>query len=179
MGKRFELTNATHINEVTVGGNDRDFERMLDDFLERMSHVDRKLSLDTQKKILRDSTADAIKSLRAKVKTSYKKHTGYAVRSVKAKTKESRSQRGTVYTTFGYRDKNIPDIYNKNIINRDGSYRVRPKPATYIGIWGDLGTKKIRGRFVLRLEWQAHKEKIKKKLEEQILKLMDSGFLNK
>ena len=23
MGKRFELTNATHINEVTVGGNDK------------------------------------------------------------------------------------------------------------------------------------------------------------
>jgi len=42
-----------------------------------------------------------------------------------------------------------------------------------------LGTKKIRGRSVLRLEWQAHKERIKKKLEEQILKLMDSGFLNK
>ena len=41
MGKRFELTNATHINEVTVGGNDKEFEHMLDDFLERMSHVPR------------------------------------------------------------------------------------------------------------------------------------------
>lgn len=179
MGKRFELTNATHINEVTVGGNDIDFEHMLDDFLERMSHVDRKLSLDTQKKILRDSTADAIKSLRAKVRTSYKKHTGYAARSVRAKTKESRTQRGTVYTTFGYRDKHLPDIKNYNIRNRNGEFRTKPKPATYIGIWGDLGTKKIRGRSVLRLEWQAHKERIKKKLEEQILKLIDSSFLNK
>ena len=160
------------ITEVTVGENDRDFENMLNDFLERMSSVDHKLSMQIQKKILRDSTAEAVRSLRSRIRSVYKKHTGYAARSVRAKTAESRTQRGTVYHTFGYRNKHLPD----KIRNLDGSYRVKPKPATYIGIWGDLGTKKIQGRDVLHSEWMQHKDRIKKRLEEEIQKLIRSGL---
>lgn len=164
------------ITEITVGENDRDFENMLNDFLERMSSVDHKLSMQIQKKILRDSTAEAVRSLRSRIRSVYKKHTGYAARSVRAKTAESRTQRGTVYHTFGYRNKHLPDIHNTKIRNLDGSYRVKPKPATYIGIWGDLGTKKIQGRYVLHSEWMQHKDRIKKRLEEEIQKLIRSGL---
>lgn len=173
------MAESKHLNEVMIGENDRDFERMLDDFLDRMSSVEKKLSMQTQKKILRDSTAEAVKSLRAKVRSTYKKHTGYAARSVRVRIRESKTQRGTVYATFGYRDKHLADIHNYKIKNLDGSYRVRPKPATYIGIWGDLGTSKIRKRNVLTSEWNAHKERIKQKLEDYFLKEFDSGFLNK
>ena len=76
------------ITEITVGENDRDFENMLNDFLERMSKVDHKLSMQIQKKILRDSTAEAVRSLRSRIRSVYKKHTGYAARSVRAKTAE-------------------------------------------------------------------------------------------
>ena len=180
MGVKFELTNAVHINETIGGGKgDLEFEKMLDDFLERMSHVDKKLSMQRQKKILRDSTAEAVRSLRRAVRMNYKKHTGYAIKSVRVKTAESKTQRGTVYTTFGYRDRHLPDILNTKIINRNGDYRVKPKPATYIGIWGDKGTKKNSAREVLSREWNANKERIKAKLEEAFQETFKDGYLNK
>lgn len=180
MGVKFELTNAVHIKE-TIGGEkgDLEFEKMLDDFLERMSNVDKKLSMQTQKKIVRNATAEAVRSLRRAVRMNYKKHTGYAYRSVRAKTAESKTQRGTVYTTFGYRDRHLPDIQNTNIINRNGDYRIKPKPATYIGIWGDKGTKKNSAREVLSKEWNANKGKIKTKLEEAFQEVFKNGYLNK
>ena len=39
-----------HVTEVLIGSrNDADFETMLDDFLNRMQNVDKKLSVQTQK----------------------------------------------------------------------------------------------------------------------------------
>ena len=74
------------ITDTVIGGDDAGFERMLDQFLRQLGDVDKKLSLDTQKKILRDATAPAVRSLRSRTRAAYKKGTGRAAKSVKTST---------------------------------------------------------------------------------------------
>lgn len=162
----------------TVIGQHSEFENMLTEFLKHMEKFDKKLSLQTQKIILRQATADAVKSLRARTRRAYHRRTGYAYKSVKQTTKNSQTRKGLAYTTYGWRNKNLKDIVTKRR-NKDGSLRVKPKPATYIGIWNDLGTKHIRGKNILSSEWRNHKERIKKNIEDAITVILRDSMLRK
>lgn len=161
-----------------VIGDNIEFERMLDEFLRHMEKFDQKLSLQTQKIILRQSTKDAVKSLRSRTRATYAKRTGRAYKSVKQVVKNSSTRKGIAYTTYGWRNKGIKEIYTKRR-NQDGTFRQRPKPATYIGIWNDLGTKHIRGQHILSSEWRNHKEKIKKNIEDAITVILNESLLKK
>lgn len=161
------------ITDTVIGGSDDGFERMLDDFLRRLGDVDKKLSLDTQKKILRDATAPAVRSLRSRTRSAFTKRTGRAAHSVKTSTKNSKTRPGLAFTTYGWRNKGIQPI---KYINRKGRLRERPKPATYIGIWQDLGTQRIRGQHILEAEWAAQKTQIQNRITQAILQQIQSGF---
>lgn len=164
---------SDYITDTVLGGDDAGFERMLDQFLKQLGDVDKKLSLDTQKKILRDATAPAVKSLRSRTRSAYKKGTGRAAKSVKTSTKNSKSRPGLAFTTYGWRNKGIQPI---KYINRKGRLRERPKPATYIGIWGDLGTVKQAGKHILESEWAAQKTQIQNRITQAILQQIRDGF---
>ena len=173
-----------HVQEITIGDRESaDIEKIFDDFLKRMENVDKKLSIQTQKIVLKGSTQQAVRSLRQRTRRAFKKHTGYARRSVKQVTKESQTLKGVAYTTFGWRDKGLPDIESTTL--RKGYsdwYRIKPKPATYIGIWNDLGTgkrNKLRARHILRDEWQSHKAEIINNLEKALIEIIDKGLVNK
>ena len=171
-----------HVKEITIGDRQSDdLERVFDDFLKRMENVEKKLSIQTQKIVLKGSTAAAVRSLRQRTRRAFKKRTGYAARSVKQVTKESKTVKGIAYTTFGWRDKGLKDIESKKL--RKGYsdwYVIKPKPATYIGIWQDLGTKNnLRARHILRDEWQSHKSQIIQDLEKSLLEIIDKGLVNK
>lgn len=167
-----------HVTETLIGSrNDADFETMLDDFLKRMQNVDKKLSVQTQKIVLKGSTEDAVKSLRNRTRTAFKRHTGYAARSVKQVTKESRVTKGVAYTTFGWRDKNLPDIHTKKMRKDGTGFVIKPKPATYIGIWQDLGTIHLKPRHILRDEWESHKKQIIRNIEQSIFEIIDKGLV--
>lgn len=161
------------ITDTVIGGSDDGFERMLDDFLKRLGDVDKKLSLDTQKKILRDATAPAVRSLRSRTRSAFTKRTGRAARSVKTSTKNSKTRPGLAFTTYGWRNKGIQPI---KYINRKGRLRERPKPATYIGIWGDLGTVKQAGKHILESEWNAQKTQIQNRITQAIMEKIREGF---
>ena len=161
------------ITDTVIGGNDEGFERMLDQFLKQLGDVDKKLSLDTQKKILRDATAAAVRSLRSRTRASYKKHRGNGWRSVKLSVKNSKTRPGLAFTTYGWRNKGIQPI---KYINRKGRLRERPKPATYIGIWGDLGTVKQAGKHILESEWNAQKTQIQNRITQAIMEKIREGF---
>lgn len=164
---------SEYITDTVVGGNDEGFERMLDQFLKQLGDVDKKLSLDTQKKILRDATAPAVRSLRSRTRSAFTKRTGRAARSVKTSTKNSKSRPGLAFTTYGWRNKGIQPI---KYVNRKGKLRERPKPATYIGIWGDLGTVKQSGKHILESEWSSQKTQIQNRITQAILQQIQNGF---
>ena len=53
------------MNDVIIGGDTEAIERLFDEFLDHMSQFDKRLSLQTQKIILRNAVAPAVRSLRA------------------------------------------------------------------------------------------------------------------
>lgn len=163
-------------DDVVIGGDIAAMERLFDEFLEHMSQFDKRLSLQTQKIILRDAVAPAVRSLRGATRAAWPKRTGRAWRSVKTTTKNSRSRPGVAYATYGWSNKGIkPEVY----ITRKGRWRQRPKPATYIGIWGDLGTVKQAGRGIFRSEWQNHENEIRETVTRAIIRIMRESKLSK
>lgn len=161
------------ITDTVIGGSDEGFERMLDQFLKQLGDVDKKLSLDTQKKILRDATAAAVRSLRSRTRASYKKHRGNGWRSVKLSLKNSKTRPGLAFATYGWRNKGVDESKAEN---RKKNGTLRPKPATYIGIWGDLGTVKQAGKHILESEWAAQKTQIQNRITQAILQQIRDGF---
>ena len=155
----------------TVIGEQSDLEKLLDQFLERMEQFDKRTSIKEQKTILRNAVKPAVVSLRSKTRGAYKRRTGRAWRSVRTKAAASRTRPGIAFTTYGWSDKGVEPIYTKRL-RRDGAHRQRPKPARYIGIWGDLGTWSQPGKGIFKTEWASHKEQIKNSIEKQIIDIM-------
>lgn len=163
-------------DDVVIGGDIAAVERLFDEFLEHMSQFDKRLSLQTQKIILRNAVAPAVRSLRGATRTAWPKRTGRAWRSVKTTTKNSRSRPGVAYATYGWSNKGIkPEVY----ITRRGCWRQRPKPATYIGIWGDLGTVKQTGKGIFRSEWQNQENAIRETVSRAIIRVMRESKLSR
>lgn len=163
-------------DDVIIGGDIAAMERLFDEFLDHMSQFDKRLSLQTQKIILRDAVAPAVRSLRGATRAAWPKRTGRAWRSVKTTTKNSRSRPGVAYTTYGWSNKGIkPEVY----ITRKGRWRQRPKPATYIGIWGDLGTVKQTGKGIFRSEWQNQENAIRETVTRAIIRIMRESRLSR
>lgn len=163
-------------DDVVIGGNIAAMERLFDEFLDHMSHFDKRLSLQTQKIILRNAVAPAVRSLRAATRRTWQKRTGRAWRSVKTTAKNSRSRPGVAYATYGWSNKGIkPEVY----ITRKGRWRQRPKPATYIGIWGDLGTVKQTGKGIFRSEWQNQENAIRETVSRAIIRIMRESKLSR
>lgn len=164
--------------ESEIGGN-IELEKMLDEFLEHMAQFGRKTSLTEQKKILRTAVKPAVTSLRARTRATWPKRTGRAWRATRTTAKNSKTRPGIAFTTYGWSNKGIKPIYTKRL-KRDGvSYRERPKPATYIGIWGDLGTKRQQAHGIFKSEWASHKEQIKKSIQNQITDIMKKAKISK
>lgn len=163
-------------DDVIIGGDIAAMERLFDEFLDHMSQFDKRLSLQTQKIILRDAVAPAVRSLRGATRGAWPKRTGRAWRSVRTTTKNSRSRPGVAYATYGWSNKGIkPEVY----ITRKGRWRQRPKPATYIGIWGDLGTVKQTGKGIFRSEWQNQENAIRETVTRAIIRIMRESKLSK
>lgn len=161
-------------NEFTPAGED--MEKLFDEFLGHMAQFDRRLSLQTQKIILRGAVAPAVRSLRSATRQSWHKRTGRSRRSVRTTTKNSKRIPGVAYTTYGWSNKGIQPI---KYVNSKGRMRERPKPATYIGIWGDLGTVRQPGKGVFRSNWDANKKGIEDTLTRAIIKIMRESKLSK
>ena len=163
-------------DDVIIGGDTAAMEKLFEDFLEHMSQFDKRLSLQTQKIILRNAVAPAVRSLRGATRSAWPKRTGRAWRSVKTTTKNSRSRPGVAYATYGWSNKGIkPEVY----ITRKGRWRQRPKPATYIGIWGDLGTVKQTGKGIFRSEWQNQENAIRETVSRAIIRIMRESKLSR
>ena len=163
-------------DDVVIGGDIAAMERLFDEFLQHMQQFDDRLNLQTQKIILRNATAPAVRSLRAATRRTWQKRTGRAWRSVKTTAKNSRSRPGVAYATYGWSNKGIkPEVY----ITRKGRWRQRPKPATYIGIWGDLGTVKQTGKGIFRSEWQNQENAIRETVSRAIIRIMRESKLSR
>lgn len=134
--------------------------------------IDRKLALATQKNILKFAGENAYQDLRQKTKHTYKKRTGYGWKSTKKKIATSRTNRNSAYMTYGWRNKGTPDMPKSK--KNPG---IRPKPATYIGIWGDMGTKKcIKGARLLKKNWDLYRTDIIYKINSQTERVMKEIF---
>lgn len=157
--------------------NSEDLEIAFDQFLDKMQKVDRRLSVQTQKILLREATKDAVKSLRVKTRTSWHKRTGDASKSIKAKVGTSSVDKNQAYVTWGWRNKGIPDRRKYSIKNYSDA--IAPKPATYIGIWQDLGTQRgIKAKHIFRNEWNVQKPKISKTIQDAIEEILKLSFKN-
>lgn len=163
-------------DDVVIGSDTAAMERLFDDFLRHMEQFDRRLSVQTQKIILRNAAAPAVKGLRAATRRTWPKRTGRAWRSVRAITKESKTFRGAAYTVWGWSNKGAPKM---EYTNRQGRLRQRPKPATYIGIWGDLGTVRQTGRGIFRSEWQNREPVLRETITRAIIRIMRESKLSK
>ena len=146
---------------MIIGENERELERMFDDFLAAMEKFDKKTSAQTQRKILREAIAPAVRDLRKATRTEYTSRTGRSRRSVRTTVKASKKRPGIQY------------------VNRKNRRRERPKPATYIGIWQDLGTKSIQGHHIFEPQWAAHKKRIIDALTEKIQAIMKESKISK
>lgn len=154
--------------ETVIGGNG-DLEKLFDDFLNRMQDFDRRTNLQTQRKILRDAVKPAVLSLRRATRSAWPKRTGRAWRSVRTAAKNSKTRPGLAFATYGWSNKGIQPIKYKN---RKGKDRERPKPATYIGIWGDLGTQRQGAKGIFKTQWESQKTQIIHRLESSITDIM-------
>lgn len=161
---------------MIIGENERDLERIFDDFLDRMEQFDKKTSAQTQRKILREAIAPAVQDLRKATRTEYTSRTGRGRRSVRTTVKASKKRPGIQYATYGWSNKGIQPIY---YVNRKNRRRERPKPATYIGIWQDLGTASVQGHHIFEPQWAAHKKRIIDALTEKIQAIMKESKISK
>lgn len=160
-------------NTNTVIGGDSELEKMFDAFLLRMQTFERKTSLQTQRSILRAAVKPAVLSLRRATRTAWPKRTGRAWRSVRTAAKNSKTRPGLAFATYGWSNKGIKPIYtNRRKKGAGGGYRQRPKPATYIGIWGDLGTQRQGAKGIFKTQWASQKPQIIKRLEGAITDIM-------
>lgn len=164
--------------ETEIGGN-VDLERLFDEFLDHMSDFERRTSLQEQKKVLRNAVKPAVTSLRQATRATWPKRTGRAWRSVRTTTKNSKTRPGIAFSTYGWSNKGIKPVYYGGRRKRNGELRERPKPATYIGLWGDLGTKRQAGHGIFKTQWSSQKEQIKKRLENQIIDIMKKAKISK
>lgn len=163
------------INNLEIGWDTSELSKALEQFAKYLAEVDRKLAGDTQKIILRNAIKNAVKSLRQETKTTWKKHTGNAVKSVGFRVKASKTRKGVYYATYGWRGKR-----KKRAEGDTRKGRVIAPPASqYIGIWNDLGTKNINGKHVFNAEWLKQKNSIQKDITEAIQGIIKQNLLNK
>lgn len=158
------------MRDIHIGDNEKEIEKLFDEFLEHMEQFDRKTSAQKQREILRKAVRPAVLDLRSATRSSFKKDTGRSRRSVRITVKNSKNRPGVQYATYGWSNKGIPHITYRM---RNGKERKRPLPATYIGIWQDLGTRKgLRARGIFKTHWSAQKTSIIRSLETQIAAIM-------
>lgn len=158
------------MSEIHIGDNEKEIEKLFDEFLAHMEQFDRRTSAQKQREILRKAVRPAVLDLRSATRSAFKKDTGRSRRSVRTTTKASKNRPGVQYATYGWSNKGIPHITRRM---RNGKERKRPLPATYIGIWQDLGTRKgLRARGIFKTHWSAQKSSIIRSLETQIAAIM-------
>lgn len=112
------------------------FRLSMNTFLDQLSKLDRKLSVNVQKKIIREAIKQPVRSLRAKIKSTYKQHTGDLAKSVKSRVRVNSDKQ--VYATWGFRNKGLPERLKKN-----GGKKV--KPAWYGYVFLDQGRDVYEG----------------------------------
>ena len=138
--------------------------------MKRVQRVIREELTQKQREILRKAVRPAVLDLRSATRSAFKKDTGRSRRSVRITVKNSKNRPGVQYATYGWSNKGIPHITRRM---RNGKERKRPLPATYIGIWQDLGTRRgLRARGIFKTHWEAQKLSIIRSLETQIAAIM-------
>lgn len=158
------------MSEIHIGDNEKEVEKLFDAFLEHMEQFDRKASVQKQREILRKAVRPAVLDLRTATRSSFRKDTGRSRRSVRLTVKKSKNRPGVQYATYGWSNKGIQHITRRM---RNGKERKRPLPATYIGIWQDLGTRRgVRARGIFKTHWASQKTAIIRSLETQIQAIM-------
>lgn len=161
---------------MIIGTPDDSMEKLFDELLEHLEQFDKRTSAKIQREILREAIRPAAQALRSATREAYGVRTGRARKSIRATAKGSRRRPGIQYATYGWSNKGIQPIYTTG---KDGRRRQRPKPATYIGIWLDLGTEKQRARHIFSEQWQAHKKQIEDILTEKIRDIMKQSKISK
>ena len=161
---------------MIIGTPDDSMEKLFDELLEHLEQFDRRTSAKIQREILRDAIRPAAQALRSATREAYGTRTGRARKSIRATAKGSRRRPGIQYATYGWSNRGIQPIY---VTGKDGRRRQRPKPATYIGIWLDLGTGKQQARHIFREHWQAHKKQMEDSLTEKIRVIMKQSKISK
>lgn len=163
------------VDMIEIGGTTDEFGKSIQQFIKYCENVDRKLSEQTAKIILRRTIRVANQELKNATRATWKKHTGDAVRSVTMKVKKSKTRPGSIYATYGWRGKRKKRAAGDT---RKGRV-IQPPPSTYIGIWNDLGTKEITGKHIFQSQWNAQKDRIKKTITDSIQEIIKQDLLNK
>ena len=157
-------------------GTPDSMEKLFDALLEHLEQFDKRTSAKIQREILREAIRPAAQALRSATREAYGVRTGRARKSIRATAKGSRRRPGIQYATYGWSNRGIQPVYTRG---KDGRRRQRPKPATYIGIWLDLGTEKQQARRIFSEQWQAHKKQIEDILTEKIRDIMKQSKISK
>lgn len=163
------------VDRLEIGGTTDEFGKTIEQFVKYCENVDKKLSVQTAKIILRKTIRESNQALKQATRVTWKKHTGDAVKSVTMKVAKSKSRPGVIYATYGWRGKRKRKKAGDTRKGRVFS----PPPATYIGIWNDLGTADIQGKHIFAQQWNIQKERIKKTITDSIQEIIKKDLLNK
>lgn len=164
---------------MIIGSPDDSMEKLFDELLEHLQQFDKRTSNRIQRQILREAIRPATRDLRTATREAYTPRTGRYKRSVRMTAKGSRRRPGIQYATYGWSNKGIKPAYYGGRRKLNGEQRERPQPVTYIGLWGDLGTKRQPARHIFREQWQSHKKQIEDILTEKIRDIMRQAKISK
>lgn len=130
--------------------------KQFDRWCKLLENTDKKLTNQYIRIVLRESTKQAVQSLKQDTKATFKKHKGWTAKSVRSMVKVNKQTKvPTLY--YGWSDKNIPTVRVQRVKKRTKSkgklidrvgQRTIPRPAQYIGIWQDLGTKYLEPKYL-------------------------------
>ena len=133
------------VDRIEIGGTTDEFGKAIEQFVKYCENVDKKLSVQTAKIILRKTIRESNQALKQATRVTWKKHT-------RKRKKAGDTRKGRVFS---------------------------PPPATYIGIWNDLGTADIQGKHIFAQQWNVQKERIKKTITDSIQEIIKKDLLNK
>lgn len=150
--------------------------KQFDKWCKLLENTDKKLTNQYIRIVLRESTKQAVQSLKQDTKATFKKHKGWTAKSVRTMLKVNKQTKvPTLY--YGWSDKNIPTVRVQRVKKRTKSkgklidrvgQRTIPRPAQYIGIWQDLGTKYLEPKYLFRTNFAKNKDGIVRNINKAI-----------
>ena len=90
------------VDRIEIGGTTDEFGKTIEQFVKYCENVDKKLSVQTAKIILRKTIRESNQALKQATRVTWKKHTGDAIKSVTMRVAKSKSRPGVIYATYGW-----------------------------------------------------------------------------